>query len=225
MRNEAFSGDGQSRSTGQGPGSPALAGRPPRQYGPRRGGFQTRPVHRTIPPERWFCPAGGLSPHLPVLSFRGGRRLPWESVPLFCVPERPQRGCGLPRHFAPRNDRNEQFHRAGAGFPGPCRTPPHQYGPRRGGFQTRPVHRTIPPERWFCPAGGLSPHLPVLSFRGGRRLPWESVPLFCVPERPQRGCGLPRRFAPRNDRNERFHRAGAGFPGPCRTTATPIRTS
>ena len=42
-------------------------------------------------------------------------------------------------------------------------------------------------------------HSPILSFRGGRRPTWESVLFFCVPHRTQRGCGLPRRFAPRND--------------------------
>ena len=74
--------------------------------------------------------------------------------------------------------RRYRLPRVGAGFPRPC-----------GIIAGRPTLL----------------HSPSLSFRGGRRPTWESVLFFCVPHRTQRGCGLPRRFAPRND-------TGGGIP-------------
>ena len=218
----------------------------------------------------------GWSAHpFPVLSFRGGRRPPWESVPHFCDGERTQRGRRLPRRFAPRNDRNARMRHAkpspsGGGAPagggeGRFRTGPLSHGLRPRQLPQRGSRIRFIPFHWvgadlcvgplWVPApgahtgaplpvatgsggkmtrAGLEPaptvrHLsgwsahpfPVLSFRGGRRPPWESVPHFCDGERTQRGRRLPRRFAPRNDRNARMRHAKPPPMGKAWSTAIP----
>ena len=86
----------------------------------------------------------GWSAHpFPVLSFRGGRRPPWESVPHFCDGERTQRGRRLPRRFAPRNDRNARMRHA--------KPPPFGGGAPAGGgegrFRTSPLSHSLRPCR------------------------------------------------------------------------------
>ena len=97
------------------------------------------------------------------------------------------------------------YRTVGAGFSRPLWVPapgahtgaPLPVATDSGGKMTRAGLEPAPTVRHLS---GWSAHpFPVLSFRGGRRPPWESVPLCCIPERTQRGCGLPHRFAPRND--------------------------
>ena len=99
------------------------------------------------------------------------------------------------------------YRTVGAGFSRPLFVPapgahtgaPLPVAPGSGRKMTRAGLEPAPTARHLS---GWSAHpFPVLSFRGGRRPPWESVPHFCDGERTQRGRGLPRRFAPRNDRN------------------------
>ena len=83
----------------------------------------------------------------------------------------------------------------------------------RAGLEPAPTVRHL---------SGWSAHpFPVLSFRGGHRPPWESVPHFCDGDRTQRGCRLPRRFAPRNDRNARMRHAKPPPMGKAWSTAIP----
>ena len=168
--------------------------------------------------------------HSPILSFRGGRRPTWESVLFFCVPHRTQRGCGLPRRFAPRNDTGGGIP-PGVGYAGQLTTCLHTDRP----LPVEPVAAVLPLPFVPVPLVGAGSKPARCKISRQHRLPrvgagfprpvWDNCrasnnapfPNPVIPRRPQadvgirslflrcvthpRGCGLPRRFAPRNDRN------------------------
>ena len=155
-------------------------------------------------------PSGGGAP-------AGGRRGP--SQARLTTRQLPQRGSRI---------RSIPFQRVGTDLcvgplwvpaPGAHAGAPLPVTTGSGGKMTRAGLEPAPTARHLS---GWSDHpFPVLSFRGGRRPPWESVPHFCDGERTQRGRRLPRRFAPRNDRNARMRHAKPPPMGKAWSTAIP----
>ena len=117
---------------------------------------------------------------------RGGS----QSEEVWCSAWRLKAGAGFPGPLCVNRRTNTNLVGAGS-KPARCKISRQHRLPRVGAGFPRPCGIIAGRQTML--------HSPILSFRGGRRPTWESVLFFCVPHRTQRGCGLPRRFAPRND--------------------------
>ena len=145
-----------------------------------------QPPRAVIP--RALCTHGDLSP----LSFRASDRRHWRGDPYLC-----EEKSGLPRRFAPRNDKWRRVRR-------PATAPPARSA-------------VIP--RALCTHGDLPP----LSFRASDRRHWRGNPYLCAGESGLPRRFAPRSKCPwgtpRNDKWRRVRRPATA--SPARSTVIP----